>query len=263
MRSLNDRTAGPRPGEGTVYSPKKYRETEGIKDYKNVNLGTWRPATDGEINTGQLPTGASLRQVITVGGDREQRILTAPSKAGSVTHTGNPTIYENADGSTSYTFPAGGPGTMHVKSTAGSTVFEDKDYSTEYTVTYKVSGYDGSLSGIVCKRDSNGRYSPVGDPTYRTWYYGYRKSTLSVTGVDTGSGSAKITFTPKAPNQGGGTVVVTPYTPEKTKSQKYGYFVYIPASAEEESRVFLVQEAAQQAQNFAFDGMDDWEENYS
>lgn len=39
-KSLNDRTAAPRPGEGTVYSPKKYRETEGIKDYENVSGGS-------------------------------------------------------------------------------------------------------------------------------------------------------------------------------------------------------------------------------
>lgn len=207
-----------------------------------MNLGTWRAATDSEYNTGHLPAGATLRQVITAGGDREQRILTSPSKAGRVTYTGNPTIYENADGSTSYTFPAGGPGTMHVKSTAGSTVIEDKDYSTEYTITYKVSGYDGALSGVVCSRNGAGVYKPVGDPTYRTWYYGYRKSTLSVTGVDIGSGSATITFTPKAPNQGGGTVVVKPYTPEKTKAQKYGYYTHIPASGEEQTKTFLVHD---------------------
>lgn len=228
-----------------------------------MNLGAWRAATDSEINTGQLPTGASLRQVITVGGDRKQKVLKKASSPGTVTTTGNPDKTENDDGSTTYTFGAGGPGTMHVKSTVGSSVVESQDYSSPYTVTYKVSGYDGSLSGIVCKRDANGKYSPVGDPTYRTWYYGYRKSTLSVTGVDTGAGSAELTFTPKAPSQGGGTVKITPYKKEETTDQAFGYYIHIPASAESESKVFLVQEAGSEAQNFAFEGMDDWEENYS
>ena len=152
---------------------------------------------------------------------------------------------------------------MHVKSTVGNSVVESQDYTSEYKVTYKVSRYDGSLSGIVCTRDANGKYSPVGDPTYRTWYYGYKKSTLSVTGVDTGAGSAEFTFTPKAPSQGGGTVKITPYKKEETTDQAFGYYIHIPASAESESKVFLVQEAGSEAQNFAFDGMDDWEENYS
>lgn len=227
-----------------------------------MNLGTWRAATSTEINTGQLPAGASLRQVITAGGDRKQKVLKKASSPEIVTTTGNPGKTQSTDGSTIYTFGAGGPGTMHVKSTVGGAVVESQDYSSAYTVTYKVSGYDGSLSGIVCKRDANGKYSPVGDPTYRTWYFGYRKSTLSVTGVDTGAGSATLTFTPKAPNQGGGTVKVTPYTKEETTDQTFGYYTHIPASAEAASKAFLVQQGSAAAQNFAFD-MDDTDVDFA
>lgn len=91
-------------------------------------------------------------------------------------------------------------------------------------LTATLKNYSTSLSGVVCTRDANGKYSPAGDPTYRTWYAGYSKSTLSVSGVDTGSGSAILTFTPKAPSGGGGTIKVKSYTPEKTTTQKYGYY---------------------------------------
>ena len=184
-----------------------------------------------------------MRQVITAGGDREQQVLTAKSTAEVIKITGNPTITKNADGSTTYTFPAASVGTMNVKSVAGGTTVENKDYSTAFTVDYKVSSYSMSMSGIVCTRNANGKYSPVGDPTYRTWYAGYKKSTLSVSGVDTGSGSATLTFTPKAPSQGGGTVRITPSTPEKTKTQKYGYYTHVPASGEEQTKTFLVQDS--------------------
>lgn len=199
--------------------------------------------------------------MITAGGDREQKILTQASSAEVVTVVkGDPSITYNADGSKNYIFSGGGA--MHVKSTAGGTTVEDQDYSSAYTVDYKVSGYDGSLSGVVCTRDANGNYSPAGDPTYRTWYYGYRKSTLSVSGADTGSGSASIVFTPKASSQGGGTLKVKPYTPEKTATQKYGYYVHVPGSGEEESKVFLVQQASAAVQNFAFEGMEDLDMDY-
>lgn len=218
-------------------------ESRGIKDYENVNLGTWRAATDSEYNTGHLPAGATLRQVITAGGDRTQTILTQASSAETVTIvSGDPSISYNADGSKNYIFSAGSSGGMTVLSRTGNVVHENQTYYGAYTVNYKVSSYTTSLSGIVCTRDANGKYSPVGDPTYRTWYAGYSKSTLSVSGVDTGSGSAILTFTPKAPSGGGGTIKVKSYTPEKTTTQKYGYYTHVPASGVEQTKTFLVHD---------------------
>lgn len=218
----------------------KYRETEGIKDYKNVNLGAWRAATQNEINTGQLPAGASLRQVITAGGDREQRILTAASKAEKVTFSGTPDVIENADGSTSYVFSTQASG--YGKSSCSTSGIPDcGSGSGRFVITPNGAN---SILVVAYKGDS-------GQATNKYWS-GY-------------VGSATIDYRVSTPPtvSGGGSVVVTPYTPEKTTKQKYGYYVHIPASAESESKVFLVQEAGSEAQNFAFDGMEDWEENYS
>ena len=223
-----------------------------------MNLGTWRAATANEISTGHLPDGATLRQVITVGGDKEQKVVKTGSVAEVVTTTGNPTVTTSDDGSKTYTFGAGSPA-MQVLSQTGNTVWENKEYSTAFTVDYKVSSYSTSLSGIVCTRDANGNYSPAGDPTYRTWFSGYKKSTLKVTGNDTGDGSAVLKFTPKAPSQGGGTVKITPSVPEETTTQKYGWFTHIPASVEEDTKVFLTQKETTAVQNFAFEGMEDFE----
>lgn len=49
----------PGPGEDTVYSPKKYRETEGRKDYKNITHSQLRDATQSEIN-GQIDINNKL-----------------------------------------------------------------------------------------------------------------------------------------------------------------------------------------------------------
>lgn len=212
-----------------------------------MNLGAWRPATDGEYNTGHLPAGASLRQVITAGGDRTQTILTAASSAETVTVvSGNPSISYNADGSKNYIFSGGSGGGMTVLSRTGNVVHENQTYYGAYTVNYAVSSftYSNKLAGTVCTY-SNGAWKPVPGGGSNVWYSGvsYSKSTLSVSGVDTGSGSAILTFTPKAPSGGGGTIKVKSYTPEKTTTQKYGYYTHIPASGEEQTKTFLVQDS--------------------
>lgn len=226
-----------------------------------MNLGTWRAATDNEINTGHVPDGATLRQVITVGGDKEQKVVKKDSVAEVVTTTGSPTVTTNDDGSKTYTFGAGSPA-MQVLSKTGNTVWENKEYSSAFTVDYKVSSfsYGGKVAGTVCIL-SNGVWTPVENGDSNVWYKGisYSKSTLKVTGNDTGGGSAVLKFTPKAPSQGGGTVKITPSVPEETTTQKYGYFTHIPASAEEDTKVFLTQKETTAVQNFAFEGMDDFE----
>lgn len=231
-----------------------------------MNLGAWRAATSNEINTGQLPAGASLRQVITAGGDRKQKVLKKASSPGTVTTTGSPDKTENTDGSTTYTFLGGGTGSMRVLSRTGNVVHENQDYTSAYNVDYKVSSFSYGVrkAGTVCIY-SNGAWTPVEGGGSNVWYsnVNYSKSTLTVTGVDTGAGSAQLKFTPNDSSGGGGTVKVTPYTKEETTDQAFGYYIHVPASAESESKVFLVQEAGNEAQNFAFDGMEGWEENYS
>ena len=49
----------PRTGEDTVYSPKKYRETEGMKDYNSITHSQLRNATQSEIN-GQIDINNKL-----------------------------------------------------------------------------------------------------------------------------------------------------------------------------------------------------------
>ena len=224
-----------------------------------MNLGAWRAATSGEINTGQLPAGASLRQVVTAGGDRKQKVLKKASAPETVTTTGNPVIQGNDDGSKTYTFLGGGTGSMRVLSRTGNVVHENQDYTSAYNVDYKVSSFSYGVkkAGTVCIY-SNGAWTPVAGGGSNVWYsnVSYSKSTLTVTGVDTGAGSAQLKFTPNDSSGGGGTVKVTPYTKEETTDQAFGYYTHIPASAEAASKAFLVQQGSAAAQNFAFD-MDD------
>lgn len=225
-----------------------------------MEAGEFRRATDTEIESGQLPAGASLLRVITVGGDRSQKLLKTASKPEDVTVTaGTVNVTFGDDGSTTYTFGSGSSGGMNVVSRTGNVVHENKTYWSGYTVDYKVSSVTGSKTGVVCYRNASGTYLPVGgDTTSRTYYYGYQKSTLTVTGADTGSGSAILVFTPNAPSGGGGSIKYMPSVREVAEDQKFGYYTYTPGSGEPETRTFLVQGAAA-VQNFAFDGMDDLE----
>lgn len=84
--------------------------------------------------------------------------------------------------------------------------------------------------------------------------------------MDTGSGSAKLVFTPRG--GGGGSVTVIPYkpetvarkvlqpatlTPEESRDRKWGYYTRVPGSAVEQTKTFLVQGGTTALQNFAFD----------
>lgn len=190
--------------------------------------------------------------MITAGGDRTQKVLKKASTPETVTTTGNPVIQGNDDGSKTYTFLGGGTGSMRVLSRTGNVVHENRDYESAYEVTYTVSSAD-TVKYQMYTKGSSGTYYPWAGGTL---YVNYKKSTLAVTGVDTGSGSAQLKFTPNAPGGDGGSVTVVPSTPEETTDQKFGYFTHIPASAESQERTFLVQQSTA-VQNFAFDGMDD------
>lgn len=201
-----------------------------MEDYKNVNLGAWRASTSGEINTGQLPAGASIRQVITAGGGYTQRVLKTASKAQVVTVTeGTYNITYGDDGSTIYKFPGGTSG--YAKSTCSTSGFPDcGSGSARFVITP-----NGANSIMVTA------YNGTSGTATNMYWSGY-------------VGSATISYVVSTPptGGGGGTIRVKPYTPETTTTQRYGYYTHIPATAEEETKTFLCQlETANQ--NLAFD----------
>lgn len=185
------------------------------------------------------------------------------SSAQSVAYTGSPVIGSSGAATTyKYTGTTGGRMNVHTYNGSEETV-ENNNYTSAYEVDYNVStAYQVNLT--LYYKKSDGTYAQYPN----TCYYGYKKSTLKVTGTDTGSGSAKLVFTPKGETWNSGVVSVTPYTPEVVRAQKikqgvltqattrdikYDYYTYIPSAAEESSGTFLAQGASTAVQNFAFD----------
>ncbi len=210
-----------------------------------MNLGTWRAATANEINTGQLPTGASLRQVITAGGSRSQRVLKTASKPEVVTVvSGDPSITYNADGSKNYIF-SGGSGSGYAKSTCSTSGIPDCGSGSARFVIQP----NGANSVLITAYKGSSGYA---GSQYWSGYCAGATIDYRVSTAPSGGG-------------GGGTIKVKSYTPEATAEQKYGYYVHVPASAEEQTKVFLVQQGSTAAQNFAFDIDEDnaieWEMN--
>lgn len=212
----------------------------GRSDLKSFTQDVWRASTSSELN-GQLPTGASLYRVITEGGDTTQYIRTAASTASKCVTSGTYTTSKDGD-TLIFDFPAGGG--MNVLSTVGGNTVENAHWEDPYTVDYKVSkAYKASQTFYILE---SGQYVKYGG----TLYNYYEKSTLVVSGKDTGNGSATLKFTPKS--SGGGTVKYTPSVAETVTAQKVGYYTRIPASAEEETKTFLTQ-GSTATQNFAFE----------
>lgn len=264
----------------------KYWETRGIKDLNQYTPSKFRASTGDEIN-GHLPANAKMGRFIHAGGasiikeltayasvtdatlvDMEDGdagtpiyVRTSKSTAEEVTYTGSPKIATDSSGKKAYSYSGSVAGAMNVKTNA-----ENRDYSSAYTVKYTVSSATQYTSPLYSK-DSNGNYYV----NRQTFYTNYKKSTLQVTGADTGSGSATLVFTPKSKNWSSGVVTVKPYTPEivrakkikqgvltqaQTRDLKYDYYTYIPSAAEESIGTFLARYGSTAVQNFAFDGME-------
>lgn len=237
-------TARQEPKAGLRYSLAP-GESQGISDLKSFTQDVWRASTSSELN-GQLPTGASLYRVITAGGDTTQYIRTAASTASKCVTSGTYTASKDGD---TLIFDFGATGKMHVKSST-----EDAYWTSAYTVNYKVSSfsYGATYTGVYYYKNSYGGYTALNGGASQKYYTGvsYTKSTLSVSGTDTGSGSATIVFTPIS--TGGGTVKYTPSVAETVTEQKVGYYTRIPASAEEETKTVLAQ-GSTATQSFAFE----------
>ena len=274
------------------FSAEKYWETRGAKDLKNYTASEFRTSTGDEIN-GHLPANATMGRFIHAGGASTIKELTAyasvtdatlvdmedgdpgspiyvrtsRSSPQSVAYTGSPAIGSSGAATTyQYAGTVNSKMNVHTYNGSGNTV-ENNTYGSAYQIDYTVSTAHLVNLTLYYKK-SNGTYAKYPN----TCYYGYKKSTLTVTGTDTGSGSAKLVFTPQKVNWNSGVISVTPYTPEIVRAQKikqgvltqattrdlkYDYFTYIPSAAEESSGTFLVQGASTAVQNFAFDGMDD------
>ena len=272
----------------------KYWETRGIKDLNQYTPSKFRASTGDEIN-GHLPVNATMGRFIHAGGASAIKELTAyasvtdatlvdmedgdagspiyvrttKSSPQSVSYTGSPAIGSSGAATTyQYTGTANSKMNVHTYDGSGNTV-ENNTYGSAYQVDYTVSTAHQVNLTLYYKK-SDGTYARYPN----TCYYGYKKSTLAVTGTDTGSGGAKLVFTPQQVSWKSGVVSVTPYTPEivraqkikqgvltqaKTRDLKYDYYTYIPSDAEESSGTFLAQGASTAVQNFAFDGMEGWD----
>lgn len=276
---LNDRTASAQGlGEGTVYS---HGTTMGIKDYKNVNTGLWRKSTDDEVNTWNLPAGAEMHPVITSNGKRTQKILKNPSSflqakirlwddaldSGSrtpfyvVTRASKPQkvisvnmeTTDNADGSTTYSLSVGA-GSGYAKSTCATSGIPDCGSG---SARFVITPNGANSVKVEAYKDTSG---------YAGTYYwgGY-------------TGGVTIDYRVSTPPSGGdvtGSVTVTPYTKEVTAKevlqeasytaetavdQLYDYYTHATGSAEKETKTVLAQSASVATQNFAFDGMEDFD----
>lgn len=194
--------------------------------------------------------------MITAGGDTTQYVRTAASVAEKVVASGSYTYSIDDEGVKTFTFSGTSGKSMNVYTVADGSVVENKDWSSAYQVNYKVSSfsYSATYTGVYYYKNSYGGYTALNGGVSQTYYTGvsYSKSTLSVSGTDTGSGSATLLFTPNEISAPGGYVKVTPYTPETVAEQKVGYYTRIPASAEEETKTFLVQ-GSTATQSFAFE----------
>ena len=151
--------------------------------------------------------------------------------------SGDPSITYNADGSKNYIF-SGGSGSGYVKSTCSTSGIPDcGSGSARFVIT--PNGANSIL--VVAYQGASGQ------ATTQYWS-GYASSATIDYRVSTApSGS------------GGGTIKIKPSVPEKTTTQKFGYYVHVPASAEEQTKVFLVQQGSTAAQNFAFDFEDEYD----
>lgn len=269
----------------------KYRETGGIKDLKQYTPSEFRVSTGDELN-GHLAANARMGRFIHGGGASTIKELTAyasvtnatlvdmedgdagspiyvrtsKSSPQSVAYTGSPAIGSSGAATTyQYAGTVNSKMNVHTYNGSGNTV-ENNTYGSAYHVDYTVSTAHQVNLTLYYKK-SDGTYAKYPN----TCYYGYKKSTLTVTGTDTGSGSAKLVFTPQNVNWHSGVVTVTPYTPEvvrakkikqgvltqaQTRDLKYDYYTYIPSAAEESIGTFLARYGSTAVQNFAFDGMD-------
>lgn len=276
----------PGPDKDTVYSrcrdnpAEKYGESQGSEDYKKYTPSVFRASTGDEIN-GHLAANAVMKRVIGSGEAGTINVLTAEatmtaaylrdwqsydsgvlsdiwvrtanSSPQVVTYTGSP-VMESSDGATTYKYTGTTGGNMNVHTYKGADgsggTVENNNYTSAYEVKYTVSSATQYTSTLYSK-DSNGNYYV----NRQTFYTGYRKSTLTVTGTDTGSGSAKLVFTPRGETWNSGVVSVKPYTAEKvarkvlqpavlkqatTRELNWSYYTYIPSAAETETKTFLM-----------------------
>lgn len=182
----------------------------------------------------------------------------------TVSYTGSPIISTNSDtGAKTYSYTGVTDGRMnvHTYNGSGGTV-ENNNYTGAYQVNYNVStAY--TVNNTLYYKKSDGTYAQYPN----TVYYGYKKSTLTVSGIDTGSGSATLVFTPMGETWNSGKVSIAPYTPEtvarkvlqpasltpeKVSTQKWSYFTRIDSTAEEETKTLLAH-GTTSVQNFAFE----------
>lgn len=210
----------------------------------------------------------------------------------TVTPSGNYTV-SDVNGGKKYTFGSGYE--RSILSYGGNNKTVDAKYRIVYTVStngstvlssggtayYNLSTAGGSGKVLVGTFGGVKIYgNTISGPVYRA----HKKSTVVVqklvngawvTQTDPGSGS--VTFTIYAGSTvGGGSVTIDPSTPatvktktlvpavlqkEKTTERKYAPWRYIPSEKTTAKKTFLVQaDGASAVQNFAFDGMDGWDD---
>ncbi len=259
VKKLPQRPQGKRPQAGRRYSLAPCEST-GRSDLKSYTASSWRKSTTSEIN-GHLADGASIVSVPqwnATSGDWSLTQLITASEKEKIVVSGDYTLSNDAaTGKKTYTFSGGSGGVMNVYTRADGKTVENADYTSEYIVNYKVSSlsWGATYTGVYYYKNSYGTYTALNNGNSQTYYVNpsYTKSTLTVTGIDTGDGSAQLCFTPKASSGGGGSLTYTPSKAETTAPKYFNYYTYTPSAATEETKTFLVQGSATAVQNFAFD----------
>lgn len=306
-RAWPQRPNGKRPERAVVQSTPLINigNTEGAKDLNSYTASVYRKSTADEIN-GHLPANAIMRQTVYIGGSKLRYVMdylptvtnaelvdmedgdsgdpiyvrTSKSEAETVSYTGDPTIDTDTDGKKTYKYMGGTYVPSKLKS-INKSQWEDYGNAQGATSVIKrlvsvgkaVSRPANPTKAKVPSGYRYQKYLPVSDTWIdvtipsnwydcTTWEYYYPYPEYDYLGYFASSGDPG----------GGGSVTVTPYTPEIVRAQKikqgelvtsgittqrYDYFTYIPSAAENVTKTFLVQGASTAVQNFAFDGMDD------
>lgn len=264
--------------EGTVYS---HGKAGGIKDYKNVNTGLWRKSTDDEVNTWNLPDGAEMHPVITSDGGRTQKIL----KKASAFSQAKIRLWDDAldSGNRTPFYVVTRASKPQKVDSENMDVTENANGSTTYSLSISAgSGYHKSTcstSGIPDCGAGSGRFviTPNGANSIKVAAYKGASGYAGTYYWGGYTGGVTIDYQVSTPPSGGdvtGSVTVTPYTKEVTAKevlqeatytaetavdQKYDYYTHATGSAEKETKAVLAQSATVATQNFAFEGMDDFD----
>ena len=257
----------PGPGEDTVYSPDKYRETEGTKDIKSFTDSEFRKATEQEIADEQSQ-GYVMGLRPDTGGSTVFNVLTRPASIAQEAY-----LRDAADGEAGIIYVKNGLYQKEAVTAEGSYTVSDVGGGKKYEFPVgSSSGYKKStitLTGHAGVNRASGSvtirfYTPSGANIFAdAGQYGTVAASdmtlvYTVSTPPSGGGGGSVTIVPStAPTYSGKTLVPAVLQREKTSEKRYAPWRYVPSSKTEETKTVLAKSGSTAIQNFAFYGMDD------